>query len=505
MITIIIKIPINKSPFNTKFTVETNDLIGFKRELTMKIQKLLSASVLIGSSLIYLNASAASTQAYSDFPVTLKDYAGKKNTSVSYTGQAARQVLHNSLKSLAGKGTGEENAELKAKLLAYFEGKEAGRAILDPTTKGAFVIKQTQIDDISKKKNLAGKTYKGVITGWPGNLTGPEVLAFMIDKASSSNKGYDPLVGYDYKQLISKFSMGAVFYNQAVDNYLDEKLSADNKPNNKPYKEGTAYTGKEHVWDEAFGYFGAPAHTLSLTPEDVVAITKRKADAFAKADANKDGVVDLKTEMAYGHAYYAAGFDASGKTDYLHTITKAFIDGRQLISDAKGEKLSDKQRQQLMAYANIIETNWEQVIAEAVFKYAGSTYKDIQKLKATVDNNGDAKEIFRKYAKHWGELKGFTLALQTGKNTLGETAVKLNRLIGYSPVLLGNTQVSGIDSNGAYIQKPSETLEGYMLHMLKVQKLMVDKFAVKARSNDGLAKIGDLSKKLGSGKSVEND
>lgn len=471
----------------------------------MKIQKLLFTSIIAGSSILTINISAASTQTYSGFPITVKAYAGKKSNSVSYSGQVARQVLHNSLKKLASKGTGSENPELKAQLLAYYEGKDTGRAIVDPTTKDIFVIKQSQVDEISKEKNLAGKTYKGVISGWPGNLTGPEVLAFMIDKASSTNAGYDPLVGYDYTQLISKFTMGAVFYNQAVDNYLDEKLAADKKPNNKAYKEGAAYTGKEHVWDEAFGYFGAPAHTLSLTPKEVVAISKRKPDAFAKADANKDGVVDLKTEMAYGHAYYAAGFDASGKTTYLHTITKAFIDGRQLISAAEGEKLTDKTRQQLIAYADIIESNWEKVIAEAIFKYAGSTYKDIQKLKATVENNGDAKEIFRTYAKHWSELKGFSMALQTGKKNLGATSATLNRLIGFSPILLGNTQVSGVDSNGSFTQEPSETLEGYMLHMLKVQKLMVDEFGVKARSNDALAKLGDLSKKLGTGKSAEND
>ncbi len=474
------------------------------KEIIMKIQKLLSTSVLVGTSLLYINVSAA-TQSYSGFPVTLNDYAGKKTSSVSYSGQAARHVLHNSLKKLASKGNGSANSDLKAQMLAYYEGKEKGRAILDPTTKGEFVVKQTQVDEISKGKNLAGKTYKGTIAGWPGNLTGVEVLTSMIDKASSTNGGYDPLTGHDYTQLISKFAMGAVFYNQAVDNYLDEKLAANTKPNDKAYKEGAAYTGKEHSWDEAFGYFGAPANTLSLTPKEVVAITKRKPEAFEKADANKDGAVDLKTEMAYAHAYYAAGFDAGGKTTYLHTITKAFIDGRQLITDAKGQKLSDSQRQQLMAYADIIETNWEKVIAEAVFKYAGSTYKDIQKLKATVENNGDAKEIFRTYAKHWGELKGFSLALQTGKNNLGETAVKLNRLIGFSPVLLGNTQVSGIDSNGAYTQKASETLEGYMLHMLKVQKLMVDAFDVQARNKDALSKLGDLSKKLGTGKSAEND
>ncbi|GIS74221.1 MAG: hypothetical protein CM1200mP11_4360 [Nitrosopumilaceae archaeon] len=36
-------------------------------------------------------------------------------------------------------------------------------------------------------------------------------------------------------------------------------MGADNKPNNKPYKKGAHYTGKGHSWDEAFGYFGAPA------------------------------------------------------------------------------------------------------------------------------------------------------------------------------------------------------------------------------------------------------
>ena len=69
------------------------------------------------------------------------------------------------------------------------------------------------------------------------------VFEFMIDKASSTDGGFDPLTGYNYPQLISKFMMGAVFYTQAVDNYLDEKLEADNKPNNKPYKKGAHYTG----------------------------------------------------------------------------------------------------------------------------------------------------------------------------------------------------------------------------------------------------------------------
>ncbi len=463
------------------------------------------AIVFAGVSTVAVAGGDHGKNVYANFPVTVKNYTGDKKTSESYSGQIARHALHNSLKKLAGKGNGEANPELEAQIMAYLEGKESGRAIINPKTKGKFVVKQTTIDEISKKKNLLGKTYKGSIQGWPGNMTGPEVLKFMAKKASAANGGYDPLTGYDYVQLISKFTMGAVFYNQAVDNYLDEGLSAEKKPNNKPYKEGAAYTGKEHVWDEAFGYFGTPAHTLKLTAKDVYNITKQKEEAFDKADLNHDGVVDLKTEMAFAHAYYAAGFDKGGKTDYLHTITQAFYDGRKLIKKANGKKLSDKQRTKLQGYAATIAKNWEKVIAEAVFKYAGSTYKDLQKLKATVESNGDASAIFRKYSKHWGELKGFSLALQTGQKNLGETAVKLNRLVGFSPVLLGNTQISGIDSDGSYTQKSSISIEEYMLHMLKVQKLMVDDFNVKARSNDALSGLGDLAKKLGSGKSAEND
>ena len=218
-------------------------------------KSLVSVSIL--SALFFAqNVSASETAVYADYPVTLSGYSGDASTSVSYTGQIARHLLHNGIKKLAAQGEGQANEALLAQMTAYYSGKEAGRAVLAPSSTGAFKLKQTQIDEISKGKDLKSKTYKGTITGWPGNMTGPEVIEFMMEKAAATEGGFDPLTGYDYGQLISKFMMGAVFYHQAVDNYLDEKLSADNKPNDKPYKEGAVYTGKEHSWDEAFGYFG---------------------------------------------------------------------------------------------------------------------------------------------------------------------------------------------------------------------------------------------------------
>lgn len=448
-------------------------------------------------------AAIADGDVYADFPVTVKDYSGSKTSSVSYSGQVARHALHDSLKKLSGSGNGSPDAALKAKLDAYFTGKDAGRAIIAPKTKGEFIVRQSAVDEISKGKNLAGKTFEATVTGMPNNMTGAELVSFWIEKTAAAKGGYDEANGYDYPQLISKFVMGAVFYNQVVDNYLDENLSADKKPNDQPYRKGAPYTGKEHSWDEAFGYFGAPAHTLKLTPQQVYNIAKQKD--MAAADYNKDGKVDLKTEMVFGPAYYAAGADKGSDTTYLHTITKAFIDGRRLLADAKGEKLSDAQRTALRGHAAVIAENWEKVLAEATFKYAGSVYKDLVKLQTIVESGGDTSKALRNYVKHWGELKGFSLALQTGKNNLGETATRLNRLIGYGPLLANQSQVVDIDSNGGYVRDQGVGMGEYMLHMLKVQKLIADEFGVKARANDMLGEMAGLAGKLGGGNSSEND
>ncbi len=458
----------------------------------------------------------AAGDVYAGFPVTVKGYSGDKTTSVAYTGQIARHALHDSIKKLAGEGDGSNAEELKARMMAYFDGKAGGRSIIAPKTKGPFVITQTGIDDISKKKNLSGKTFKGTVAGMPNNMTADELIAFWIDKAAATTGGVDTANGYNYPQLISKFIMGAVSYNQAVDNYLDEKLEADNKPNDKPYKDGAYYTGKEHSWDEGFGYFGTPAHTLKLTPRQVYEIAKQGTksenpeNALIFADYDRNGKVNLKTEMTFGPAYYAAAYDSSvagkdNETNYLHTITRAFLDGRKLIADANGEKLTDAERAKLKQHAAVITDNWEKVLAESVFKYAGSVYKDMAKLQIIMEANGDTAKVYKKYIKHWGELKGFSLALQTGKHNLGETATRLNRMIGYGPLLENASQVVDIDSKGNYVRDQGSSWGEYMIHMGKIQKLMIDTFGVKARNNDITGDMAALIATLGDGANAEND
>ena len=453
--------------------------------------------ILVATSIIaitFANFSYADGhKVYGPYPITLKGYDGDKTNSVKYTGQMARHALHDSLKALIKTGD-------VAKMMAYYNGED-GLEIIAPKSKDDFVIMQTMISDIGSG-NLSGKMYKGYIPGW-GNLTGPEAIEHMMTKAGEVSGGFDPDTGMDYTQLISKFAMGAVFYNQAVNSYLGSKMEIGQKPNNEPYKEGAYYTGKEHSWDEAFGYWGSAAHALTLSAEQNYNVAKKKD--MASADFNGDGVVDVYSEYTYAHAYYASSYDKGGKTNYLATINQAFIDGREIIRDAAGRNLNFDERTALLAQRDIIRDNWQKVIAESVFKYAGSTYKDILKLEIILEANGDATDAFRTYAKHWGELKGFALALQCGPNDLGETAVKMNRMMGFGPVLLNASQVVGVDSQGNFIKDQAQDWGDFKLHMLKIQKLMADEFGITAKSNDQLAEMANLAGALGSSDSAEND
>ena len=467
--------------------------------MIMKKLKVTTAIVAVA-----LSGTMALSDGYGPFPVTLKGYSGDKTNTVSYSGQIARHVLEQSLKKLAGKGNGGGNAaDLEAQMLSYFNGSDDDLPIIAPKSKDGFKIKQTSLHQISKGKNISGKFYDGAMPAWPGNMSGKDVAYNMIAMAAKSNKGFDADTGYDWAQLISKYTMGAMAYNQAVDNYLDEKLSAEKKPNNKPYKDGAHYTGKEHSWDEAFGYWGAAAHQHGFNPNKVYEIAKMKNQGVA--DKNGDGMVDLKSEYVFGPCYYAAAFDRSGtkSTNYTNIMFDAFLDGRKLITAAAGDALSDSERSQLKAYAATIEENWEKVLAEAVFKYAGSVYKDINKMK---DLSGDdLNKAYRAYAKHWGELKGFAMAMQSGKSNLGATATKMNKLMGFGPVTLNNSYVTGMDSNGNFVMDRKKSWSDYQLHMLKIQQMMVDQFSVKARVNDGLNDLQALTDKLDSASSAETD
>lgn len=443
---------------------------------------------------------------YGPFPITEKTYKGTKTNSVSYGGQMARQLLHNSLKKLASKGNpNDPTLASEKRMLSYLNTKDKSKSlpILDPANSSKFPVKQKMIGDLSGGANLSGKADKRIQTSWPGNMSGVDVIKFMIKKAGKTTNGVDTRNGMNYPQLISKYTMGAVLYHQACDNYLDEKMTASVKPNNKPYKKGAAYTGKEHSWDEAFGYWGAAAHTMKLSAAQSYNIAKKKD--LKAADYNNDGLVDLQTEMTYAHAYYASSYDKKGKTNYLKNVTGAFLDGRKLISNANGNKLSASELQKIQGYVQIICSNWEDVIAESIFKYAGSVYKDLGKVEKALETGSGMDKAMSAYIKHWGELKGFAMAIQAGPDNKSDTYNKLNRMMGFGPLMPNLSQVTGIDSSGYYIKDQGSSIGYYKLHMLKIQKLIATTYALKAKANDATSGMADLIKAVGTKKSAEND
>jgi len=458
-------------------------------------------------SLIATSSSFSDGHIYGENnPVTVKGYKGSKTDSTAYTGQIARQLQHNSLKKIVSKGNpNDPSSNTLNKMMNYFENKDKAKtmAILDPKSSSKFPVKQKIVGEISTGSNLAGKADERPQLSWPNNMSGADVIRFMIKKASKISGGVDMRNGMNYPQLISKYTMGAVLYHQACDNYLDEKMTASNKPNDKPYKKGAAYTGKEHSWDEAFGYWGAAAHTMTLSAKQSYDVAKKKD--FKAADFNKDGVVDLYKEMTYGHAYYASAFDKGGKTNYLKTVTKAFIDGRKIITAADGNKLSSSDLTKVQDLAQEICSNWAQVIAEAVHKYAGSVYKDLIAVEKALSSGSDMDKAMSKYLKHWGELKGFAMALQSGVENKSDTFNRLNRMMGFGPLMPNLSQVVGIDSSGNYLKDQGSSIGYYKLHMIKIQKLMAKEYALKAKSNDVTGGMASLIETLGTKKSAEND
>jgi len=137
--------------------------------------------------------------------------------------------------------------------------------------------------------------------------------------------------GFEYAQLIDKGLMGAVFYYQATGDigYLSG-LGADD---NVDVTAGKG-TKREHHFDEAFGYFGAP--------------------------------LDFPT----GSGRYWAKYAGKTKTsDLSQEIMDAWLKGRAAISN--------KDEIARIAAVTEIKNLWEKVIVGAALYYINSARKDI--------------------------------------------------------------------------------------------------------------------------------
>ena len=103
------------------------------------MKKLILTTVLLFSFLGKSFADGHRPEVYGPYPITLKGYDGDKTNSVKYTGQMARQVLHDSLKALVKTGdldkmmsyyNGEDGLEIISKLIKEIENKKLTNLML---------------------------------------------------------------------------------------------------------------------------------------------------------------------------------------------------------------------------------------------------------------------------------------------------------------------------------------------------------------------------------------
>ena len=424
-------------------------------------------------------------------PIALTyNYMGgtEDGSSVSYSGQTARQMLISAMKAEIGgleEKVGEEET-VRALLSFYMTGEG-----VDDTNHGFMVaggepvIPGPTYGDVSTGKNLRDKTagqdkaehvLGGEFFGWaelpdgsmPIDLVNHYINELVMEATDGNapqiptvggmvplDKVYIDAHGRDYQQLVQKFLGGAVAFSQGTADYLSTKWG-----DYLTTVEGKDYTGAEHKFDEAFGYYGATRDINEYTDDEAAAKGGREGWGMGYHDTNEDGSIDLRAEFVFGHAQNCAKRDrgSNGATDYSKEAADAFLLGRQILGNAaaSGNGLSDDQLVALHDQIAIAAKTWEKCIAATVVHYINDTTTD---MGMYVDGNFADLDNFKNVAKHWGEMKGFALGLQFSPfspfrdgSVEGITVESLERvlsLMGDAPVLADGSQGGVMPADGA--------------------------------------------------------
>ena len=398
--------------------------------------------------------------------------------STNWSGQAARQVLIEDVKAWIGTltewvdgGTLDANVpgDIYATLDFYvsFDGESNGDGEFVLLTKTVSPLQSTY-DDISTGKKLIDKLagndsatdhahWGTSFSGWTdediaasgGSISSPEGLlnAFLwtidANAIARANGEYDLPVhltarGQDLQQLVGKFLVMAVNFSQGTDDYLDDDVAGKgihaDVGNVEPEDEGKPYTRLEHHWDEGFGYFGAAADYGSYGDDEIAA--KGGDEAWQGShDTNDDGAIDLTKEFNFGASVNAAKRDLgsagnTNPTDFTGEVFGAFHAGRSIIHDAAGD-LTEEERTALTVERDAIRWGWEACVSATAIHYINDLLEDIASY------GSEDPAIFAGVAKHWSELKGFSLGFQfnPASPVSDEDFASFHQLIGDSPIL----------------------------------------------------------------------
>ena len=399
----------------------------------------------------------------SNAPDTYGDFASAfidGESSISYTGQVARQMLILGLvNTMTSVTEGMDRATALSAMHDWVDGPTEDLSLAFYTTKGGEpVLNAATVTDISSGKNLDGKIAGGdgdgggetskligdEFFGWEEGVTSSaipiEVVDYMIGKLADEvsdnlsvtvsttdgdvtvdvSKYQTDAHGRNWRQLIQKFLLGAVTLSQATNDYLQQDFQ-----NMLDQEKGTkAYGSGEHDWDEAFGYYGAARNGNEFTDDEAVGKTPgtgfpEARDAYKNGynDANADSSIDPRSEVFLGISQNCAKRDRKdvdgdgvGETNLSKEAFDAFVLGRHVISEATtAQSMTDAQYAIVQAQAEIAGVAMEKCVAATVIHYINDVTDDAASF---ADGKFADVSNFNNYTKHWGEMKGFALGLQ---------------------------------------------------------------------------------------------
>ena len=211
-------------------------------------------------------------------------------SNVSYAGQTDRMNMLSELDAYVKTGNNgavlsiDKMKDLYANTNAPFSSAQlnnSGKQLKDKTILAGQLLMETWFLNAVNASLSAGAA---ATNGTAGLLTTVESIKYLVDA-----NGVEPA------QVIQKSLMGAILYYQAVDGYLTPAKTGP-AVDNATVKEGEG-TLMEHHFDEAFGYFGAPANLPTNTQNlkywanysnkvnMVLGTNKTMMDAFLKGRA----------------------------------------------------------------------------------------------------------------------------------------------------------------------------------------------------------------------------
>ncbi len=430
-------------------------------------------------------------------------------STVSYTGQTARQVLLSDLVT-AMEGLTRDVVNVPATVVSdlefYYSFDAATRDSAYPAVfalagnenmigndsdaaSGTIAPGAISADKVIKSK-IAGEDspshiLDGEFFGW-GEFDSPaalvdEFLRVIGEEASDTtdtialaggdivNIGLPTVTeaGLDMRQLLQKFLLGAMTFSQGTADYLSIDYGSDANLSLSP---GQTYTEGAHDFDEAFGYFGAARNYGEL--EDAVT-----GDGYLFAESDSvvaDEAIDLRSEYSFANSQNCAKRDQAtasnaNPTNLSKQAFDAFVLGRQILQNAatgatetSPGSLSDQAADALNRQIVIAAQTWEKCISATVIHYINDVIADMGNFSG--DDFADLAN-FTNLAKHWGEMKGFALGLQfspfspfrTGEVMADGSAQSVDvdvddlkqvlALMGDAPVLADGTQDITLDNS----------------------------------------------------------